>query len=59
MRYVAVLVTIMLIGVAVYQVVDCRKEDDNGLLARKQPMSMKGGIPGISGAGDRGTFGVR
>ncbi|WP_418233066.1 FecR family protein [Butyricimonas virosa] len=43
MRYVAVLVTIMLIGVAVYQVVDCRKEDDNGLLARKQPMSMKGG----------------
>ena len=43
MRYVDVLVTIMLIGVAVYQVVDCRKEDDNGLLARKQPMSMKGG----------------
>ena len=43
MRYGAVLVTIMLIGVAVYQVVDCRKEDDNGLLARKQPMSMKGG----------------
>ncbi|WP_368242407.1 FecR family protein [Butyricimonas virosa] len=43
MRYVAVLVTIMLIGVAVYQVVDCRKEDDNGLLAQKQPMSMKGG----------------
>ena len=43
MRYVAVLVTIMLIGVAVYQVVDCRKEDDDGLLARKQPMSMKGG----------------
>ena len=43
MRYVAVLVTIMLIGVAVYQVVDCRKEDDNGLLARKQPMSRKGG----------------
>jgi len=43
MRYVAVLVTIMLIGVAVYQVVDCRKEDDSGLLAREQPMSMKGG----------------
>lgn len=43
MRYVAVLVTIMLIGVAVYQVVDYRKEDDNGLLVRKQPMSMKGG----------------
>ena len=42
-RYAAVLIAVVLIGVAVYQVVDYRKEGDNELLVRKQPMSTKGG----------------
>ena len=43
MRYVAVLIAIVVIGIAVYQVGDNPKEGDSEFLAREQPVPTKGG----------------
>lgn len=43
MRYAAVLVAIVLVSVAVYQVVDYQEEDDDKLFVQEHPMPVKGG----------------